>query len=182
MYIQLHIIIILIILKVKFKIEAFVCVGGHEEETRLVKTFESKEFEIPRKDPLIYIARSEVDFGAGSGSETEYNAFEVENHGADPLSWSATDDKDWIEFSPPHGGSGEYVDVTVNRNDIAQEDLDKVIQSGTISFSGNGGNEFVTVKAAIVAPSTPQNLTITNAGSYNQSPHLTWDAVDLGCC
>lgn len=167
--------------QVKFKIRSFVCVGG-TNTTEIEKTYTSKVFTLPRKDPLIYIAKSQVDFGAGSGSETKYHAFTVENHGADPLYWTAEETERWLSISDYHGTGEKHIDVTVNRNNILQDQLQYADHFGTISFTTqhpNGGEESVTVNASIVAPSTPQNLIISNAGSYNQSPHLTWDAVDL---
>ena len=121
--------------------------------------------------------RSEIDFGPGSGTETITNAFTVENHGCGTLEWNAYITEDWLKINKYHGNGGEKIDVTVIRSKIPQDELNKIEHQGTIEFStNNAGTESVIVKASIVEPSTPQNLTISNTGG---NPHLTWNAVNL---
>lgn len=104
-------------------------------------------------EPEISINRSTIDFKTISKGTTDTQKFKItntatfdDNNWADKLTWSATDNKDWITISPTSGllagKQSDDVTVTVNTDDLSRNQ-DYI---GQITITSNDKTKYITVK------------------------------------
>ncbi|MCP4216278.1 MAG: BACON domain-containing protein, partial [bacterium] len=71
-------------------------------------------------DPKIGLSRDTLHFAAGgSGASTSPQSFSISNTGTGFLSWTVTDNADWLACSPTSGINSRVVNVTVNAAGLA---------------------------------------------------------------
>ncbi|MCH8837412.1 MAG: carboxypeptidase regulatory-like domain-containing protein [Candidatus Marinimicrobia bacterium] len=100
---------------------------------------------VPDK-PTLSIIPTSLDF---STSETMLS-FDVANAGSGDLTWSVTDNQEWITPSPISGTNYSSVNVSVSRNGLSTGDY-----SGTVTVSSNGGTGDVSVLMNVPADLPP---------------------------
>jgi len=81
--------------------------------------------------PSIEVAPASVDLGVGG----VLDHIGIAAGGAGTLSWQVTDDQTWLDVSPTSGTGSGTVDVSVERNGLADGTY-----TGTVAITSNGGN------------------------------------------
>jgi len=70
--------------------------------------------------PVISVSRSQMYFGAVSGGQaTGSQSFLVSNSGGGTLSWTCSDNSQWLSCSPTGGSSGDMVTAAVDSSGLA---------------------------------------------------------------
>ncbi|OQX83402.1 hypothetical protein B6D60_10535, partial [candidate division KSB1 bacterium 4484_87] len=128
--------------------------------------------------PDLSVTPTSLDFGSNETIKT----FSLKNDGSGTLSWTITDNKDWISVTPTQGSTTdetEAISVTVDRSNLAAGSY-----TGQVTITSNGGTETVAITASKEVPSlsvSPTSLSfsesdnsktfaITNSGTGA----LTW--------
>lgn len=71
--------------------------------------------------PQISLSRSRLNFGSVIGEGTTGSqSFLVSNSSVGTLNWSASDDKDWLTFTPSSGANSGVVTVSVNPTGLSE--------------------------------------------------------------
>jgi hypothetical protein len=91
----------------------------------------------------IVLDRTQLTFGSVQGITTGAQTFSISNPTGGALNWSASDDKDWLSFSPASGSSGGVVTVSVDASGLPTG-----VHSGTITIS------------AVNASSSPRTVSV----------------------
>lgn len=97
-------------------------------------------------EPTLSITPTSLDFDS---SETTLS-FDVANAGSGDLTWSVTDNQEWITTSPSSGTNYGSVNVSVSRNGLSTGDY-----GGTVTISSNGGTGDVSVLMNVPADLPP---------------------------
>jgi len=124
------------------------------------------------------VTPTSLDFGSNETIKT----FSLKNDGSGTLTWTITDNKDWISVTPTQGSTTdetEAISITVDRSNLAAGSY-----TGQVTITSNGGTETVAITASKEVPSlsvSPTSLSfsesdnsktfaITNSGTGA----LTW--------
>ncbi len=122
-------------------------------------------FTVP-DEPLLSISPMSLDFGISMTSLS----FDVANAGSGNLTWSVTDNQEWITTSPSSGTNYGTVNVTVSRDGLSPGDY-----SGTVTVSSNGGTGDVAVLMNVPADEPPTAVTLADPTDItSNSMVLTW--------
>ncbi len=98
------------------------------------------------QSPEISVLPSEVSFGASSVEEI----LVISNNGSGILSWTVTDDTDWIELDVAQGQTLAEVDtITLG---VRRDELPAGVHTGVVTIESDGGSAAVNVSIEI-----PQN-------------------------
>ncbi|MBN2011711.1 T9SS type A sorting domain-containing protein [candidate division KSB1 bacterium] len=92
--------------------------------------------------PMISLNLTDLDFGMRDNGMS----FNISNSGTGTLTWTVTESPNeaWITSVSPSTGSGNVtVNIVINRSLLTEN-----VETGTLLVASNGGNEYVTVKAA----------------------------------
>jgi hypothetical protein len=119
---------------------------------------------IPTK-PYINLNKTSLSFEAAEGgSNPSPQTFQIQNSGADTLSYSLSTNKSWLTVSPTSGTStGEWDIITVNVN----------------SYSLGGGHHTGTITiTAPEAPNSPREVTV-NLAVKPKNPYIELDKQSL---
>ena len=95
--------------------------------------------------PVLAVTPHNLDFGTSES----ILSFTISNIGAGTLTWSITDDQNWVTIDSNSGTTTSETDsvyVTVDRTDLAPGDY-----NGTLVISSDGGEAMVLVSLAAVA-------------------------------
>ncbi len=115
--------------------------GGQQQ---LIGNIFSWFFEVP----TLSVNPNSLNFGASTTSL----AFNITNSGLGTLTWSVSDNRNWIGVNPTGGSTtteSDAVTVTVNRSGLAPGSY-----SGTVTVNSNGGTETVSINMTVQAPPT----------------------------
>lgn len=134
--------------------------------------------------PLIVLSKSQLTFGSlvGGGPLPDQD-FTISNGGIDPLDWSITDNRTWLDCSPTSGTESGQIFVSVDPTGLAAEDY-----TGTITVSSAtapNSPQYVTVNLHVYAPGTdspPIGVMDTPAAGANVSgniPVTGWALDDI---
>lgn len=127
------------------------------------------EVSVSEANPALCKSTSSLDFGTSVTSKT----FEVWNCGGGTLSYTISDDREWIVVSPTSGSStGEHdtITVTVNRSGLSPGHY-----TGTVTIDPNyGANQTVTVSMDVSnnPPNTPTNQSPCGVSNVSLTPTL----------
>ncbi len=117
-------------------------------------------------EPTLSITPTSLDFGS---SETTL-PFDVANAGSGDLTWSVTDNQEWISTSPTSGTNYGTVNVSVSRDGLSVGDY-----SGTVTVSSNGGTDDVAVLMNVPADEPPSAITLLDPTDITEtSMALQW--------
>lgn len=151
--------------------------------------------------PVIWLDASEVSFTAyESGGNPSTQVFKVKNSGKNALSYSISDDADWLSIEPANGSStGQLVEHTIliNKAGLAARDDDykatiTIVCSEAynnpqrVSVSLNINKEpppeiwvrppEITFAAKVGKNPSAQTLRVKNVGKGTLTYEITWDA------
>jgi hypothetical protein len=151
--------------------------------------------------PVIWLDTFEVSFAAyESGGNPSCQVFRVKNSGKNTLSYSISDDADWLSIEPPGGSStGQSVEHTIliNKAGLTARDDDYEATITIVSSEAFNNPQRVSVSlkistqpppeiwvrpqemtfAAIVGKSpSAQTLRVKNVGEGTLTYDVTWDA------
>ncbi|MBU1115315.1 MAG: fibronectin type III domain-containing protein [Bacteroidetes bacterium] len=128
---------------------------------------------------VLSVSTTSVSIGYSGGSSS---GFAITNSGYDPLTWSVSDNVNWLSVSPSSGGDDDYVVIHCDPNSGAS-------RSGTVTVNSNVGSKTISVSQsaapAVLSVSTTSvsigysggsssGFAITNSG-YSA---LTWSVSD----
>lgn len=100
---------------------------------------------LPPGAPEITLNKTELNFEAASGGNSDSATFTVSNSGCGTLNWKVTDDSTWITCSPTSGSGYDWVTVTVDPNGLAAGTYD-----GTVAVKdSNASNSPQTVSVTL---------------------------------
>ena len=152
-------------------------VGTSDDNAKLEFTVDDS-YVAENYEPELEVSPSSLGFGSKQqGTYTKTltikNEADIDHSGwADQLSWTASDNKNWISLSKTSGsldgGQADSITVTVNANDLARGET----HSGTISISSNGGSKTVSVSISI-STAKPKNTFITLRQILEQFPFFS---------
>ena len=132
--------------------------------------------------PVLMLSTTSLDYG----KTTNTLSVNVTNTGGGNLTWTVTDDADWLDVTPANGGPQEVL-ATVDRGVLLPG-----VYTGKMTFTSNGGNAEVAVKMEVGigdgeavlsvsttslsfgATTTTLKVKIENIGGQP----LTWNATD----
>ncbi len=100
-------------------------------------------------EPALGITPSSLDFA----SVVRYRPLSIANTGSGTLTWTITDDMDWLTVDPPSGTGGRTVMVKVDRSEVSEG-----AHSGTVTVNSNAGSATVEVTMS-VPPAGTHGLT-----------------------
>jgi hypothetical protein len=133
----------------------------------------------------IVLDRTQLTFGAVQGGNTTgAQTFSISNPTGGALNWSATDDKDWLSFSPASGTSGGVVTVSVDASGLSAG-----VYSGVITISAaNASNSPRTVSVILnvyksghsSVPFGTYETPTNNSTIMSSVPFTGWVLDDLG--
>jgi len=123
---------------------------------------------------------SSHDFGDKYKSETDSTSFEIWNSNSETLTYTLSEDCDWVSVSPMQGSSeGEHDTIEVNINTIS---LDFGNHSCEVHIDSNGGNGIFKIEVNIInrPPNPPFNETPNNEGKgVDINPTLSVQVSDI---
>jgi hypothetical protein len=116
--------------------------------------------------PSLSVTPKTLDFGTDQNSKT----ITIANAGTGELSWTVSDNQDWITLSPESGTNLGTVNVSVNRTGLSTG-----THTGVISVSSNGGTDAVQVSLEIPADDPPTAAVLSNPTEITKtSMKLSW--------
>lgn len=123
--------------------------------------------------PALCVSPTSLDFGSSETSKT----FNITNCGNGTLTWTITDDSNWITVSPTSGSTTSETDVitvTVNRSGLSPGDY-----NGTVTVNSNGGTEQVGVSMSVGVPDPPTLLSPANGSIIITNTLTDFDWTDV---
>ncbi|MCG2716906.1 MAG: PKD domain-containing protein, partial [Candidatus Marinimicrobia bacterium] len=97
-------------------------------------------------EPLLLISPQTLDFGGSKNTMT----FDIANSGTGDLTWSLSDNQEWISANPTSGTNFGTINVSVDRSGLSIGSY-----SGQISITSNGGNGNVIIQMKKSPPNNP---------------------------
>jgi hypothetical protein len=114
------------------------------------------------------------DFGTVAKDQTRTWDFDVRNCGSGTLTWSVSDDKNWISVYPTSGSTTTERDTATVT--ISTSGLSPGTYTGQITINSNGGEKTGTITVVVPKPQNqpPENPTLTPDRS---SPQLAGTTI-----
>lgn len=130
------------------------------------------------EEPVLAVSPSALNFDS---SKTNLS-FTITNTGAGTLSWSISDNQDWITYNPMSGSTTTEVDevlVSVDRSGLSPG-----IHTGTVSISSNGGDFSIGVSMTVlpdppICSVSPTNLDFGEV-KVGESKLLSFTITNMG--
>jgi hypothetical protein len=124
----------------------------------------------PSPDPILSYSPTEIHFGAHDQGWTGSSTFEIWNGGGGTLTYSISENLNWITVSPTSGSStGEHDTITVN---VLNTGSMSGYYSGSISISSNGGSGGIFVDITINSQQTADwTIMVYMDGDNNLYPY-----------
>jgi len=133
----------------------------------------------------IALDRTQLTFGAvQGGNPTGAQTFSISNPTGGALSWTAKDDKDWLNFSPASGTSGSVVTVSVDASGLSAG-----VHRGSITISAASASNSPRTVSVILNVYKPGHSSVpfgtyetptNNATIMSSVPFTGWVLDDLG--
>lgn len=126
--------------------------------------------------PELSVRPASLSFSAEVGANPPTQTFTIENTGGGTLSWSASDNQDWLGLSPTSGSvsANDSTRVTV---DVASTTLAEGSYDGTVTVTGGGVARTVSVSLTIVPPNG-HTLTVVGDGDGNGAVTSNPEGID----
>jgi len=122
-------------------------------------------------EPSLSVSPESMDFG----STISQIQFSIVNAGTGELTWTVSDNQEWITTNPASGTNYGTVNVDVSREEMIAGDY-----SGTVTVSSNGGVRYVELTMNVPVDEAPDAVILNSPTSitYN-SMDLDWTVSDV---
>jgi|LGVE01.1.fsa_nt_gb archaellum component FlaG (FlaF/FlaG flagellin family) len=102
-----------------------------------------------QEDPKL-CANPEHNFGTVQKGQTRTWTFDVTNCGTGTLTWTASDNREWITVDPTSGTDAGTVTVTINTASLTPG-----THTGTVTVESNGGTKTGTISVKVKGSQPP---------------------------
>jgi len=102
-------------------------------------------------NPTISLTKSALNFGATTdGAKTSDQNFTISNSGPGTLTWSVSDDADWLTCSPASGTETGKITISIDPSGLSASGLTAETYIGTISVTATATNSPQTVTITLI--------------------------------